>query len=119
MQALFALLMNGNPSRTAGRALPVESVSHAEAVEFCRRLGWVMGAVVRLPTAEELHAARNDPAFKAGEGGLDEWIAAEGADASTAPVLGRDGAVKTALRTERSRTTGFRVVVEVDLLAAR
>jgi hypothetical protein len=94
-------------------------VSQAEAVEFCRRLGWVMGAVVRLPTAEELRAALNDPAFKQADDGLDEWIAAEGGDAATAPVLGGDGTVKAVPRTERSRTRSFRVVVEVDLLAAR
>lgn len=118
-QVLFSLVMNINPSRNAGRTRPVDSVNQAEVLEFCRRLGWVMGTVVRLPVADELRAARDDPAFKAGEGGLDEWIAAEGGDAAMAPVFGRDGAVKTVLRTERVRTTGFRVVVEVDLLAAR
>lgn len=120
-QVLFSLVMNANPSRNAGRTRPVDSVSHAEAREFCRRLGWVMGAPVRLPVVEELRAARDDPAFKAGEDGLDEWIGGEdgGGDASTAQVLGRDGAVKAVPRTERVRTTGFRAVVEVDLLAAR
>lgn len=118
-QMLFSLVMNTNPSRNAGRTRPVDSVNHAEAREFCRRLGWVMGAPVRLPTAEDLRAARADPAFKAAADGLDEWIAAEDTDAATALVLGRDGAVRTVPRTERSRTTGFRVVVEVDLLAAR
>ena len=118
-QVLFSLVMNANPSRNAGRMRAVDSVSQAEALEFCRRLGWVMGTVVRLPVAGELHAARADPVFKAGEGGLDEWIAAEGGDPATAPVLDRDGAVKIVPRTERARTTVFRVVVEVDLLAAR
>ena len=118
-QVLFSLVMNANPSRNAGRTRAVDSVNYAEAQEFCRRLGWVMGAAVRMPAAEELRAARADPAIKAGEGGLDEWIAAEGGEAATAPVFGRDGAVKAAPRTERARATGFRVVVEVDLLAAR
>jgi tetratricopeptide (TPR) repeat protein len=118
-QVLFSLVMNTNPSRNAGRTRAVDSVNYAVALEFCRRLGWVMGAVVRMPTAEELRAARADPAFKTGEGGLDEWIAGEGGDAATAPIFGRDGEVKVAPRTERARTTGFRVVVELDLLAAR
>jgi hypothetical protein len=118
-QVLFSQVMNLNPSRTAGRMRPVDSVSPAEAAEFCRRLGWAMGANVRLPTADELRAARRDPTFKAGEGGFDEWIAGEGGDAAMAPVLGADGAVKTVPRTERSRTTGFRVIVEVDLLVGR
>ncbi len=118
-QVLFSLVLNANPSRNAGRTRAVDSVSYAEALEFCRRLGWVMGTAVRLPTAAELRAARADPAFKAGEGGLDEWIAGEGGDAAMAQVLGRDDVVRTVPRTDRGRATGFRVVVEVDLLAAR
>ena len=118
-QVLFSLVMNANPSRNAGRTRAVDSVNHPEALEFCRRLGWVMGAAVRLPAAEELRAARADPAFRVGEDGLEEWIAGEGGEAAGAPVFGRDGGVKTAPRTERARATGFRVVVEVDLLAPR
>lgn len=118
-QVLFSLVMNANPSRNAGRMRPVDSVNHTEAEEFCRRLGWVLGAAVRLPTAEELRATHGDPAFRKADDRLDEWIAGEGADAATAPGFGPDGAVKNLPRTERSRTTGFRVVVEVDLLAAR
>lgn len=118
-QVLFSLVMNANPSRNAGRTRAVDSVSQPEALEFCRRLGWVMGAVVRLPTAEELRSALSDPTFKKANDALDEWIAAEGGDTAMAPVLGRDGAVKTVPRTERSQATGFRVVVEMDLLAAR
>jgi len=117
-QLLFSLVMNTNPSRNAGRMRPVDSVSQVEALEFCRRLGWAMGVTVRLPTAEELRAARSDPAFQEADGGLDELIAAEGGDPATAPVLTRDGMVQSVPRAERSRTTGFRVVVEVDLLAA-
>ncbi len=118
-QVLFSLVMNSNPSRNAGRMRPVDSVNYAEAAEFCRRLGWVLGAAVRLPAAEELCAARGERAVKAGEDGWDEWVAAGAGDAVTAPVLGPDGAVRNQPRTERSRTTAFRVVVEVDLLAAR
>jgi len=61
-QALFARVMNGNPSRNAGNALPVDSVTHAEAGEFCRRLGWVLGVTVRLPAAAEFRAAVGDAA---------------------------------------------------------
>jgi hypothetical protein len=118
-QVLFSQVMNLNPSRNAGRMRPVDSVSPAEAAEFCRRLGWVLGATVRLPTADELRAARHDPAFKAGEGSFDEWIEGPAGEAATALVLAGDGTLKTLPRTERSRTTGFRVVVEVDLLAGR
>ncbi|HEY0864873.1 MAG TPA: hypothetical protein VGD97_12275 [Lacunisphaera sp.] len=118
-QVLFSLVMNSNPSRNAGRMRPVDSVNHAEAGEFCRRLGWVLGANVRLPTGDELRAARRDPALREAAGGWDEWVAAESGDAVMAPVLGADSAVKLVPRTERSRTAGFRVVVEVDLLAAR
>jgi len=56
-QSLYAQVMNGNPSRNAGRALPVESVTYAEAGEFCRRLGWVLGVTVRLPTEAEFRKA--------------------------------------------------------------
>jgi HPt (histidine-containing phosphotransfer) domain-containing protein len=112
-QSLFVLVMNDNPSRNAEPARPVDTVNYAEAGEFCRRLGWVMGAVVRLPTAAERQAAGRDP----GPGGLGEWLAAEAGDPATAPVLAPDGTPQTAPRTERSPTTGFRVVVGVDLLA--
>jgi hypothetical protein len=60
-QALFQRVMNGNPSRHAGRELPVDSVTLAEAEDFCRRLGWVLGVAVRLPTAAEFRAAVGDP----------------------------------------------------------
>ena len=118
-QALYATVMNANPSRNPGQALPVDSVSVAEAREFCRRLGWVLGAAVRLPTAGEMRAIRAEHATISGESAPHEWIDAEAGDATTAAVLARDGAVRNVSRTERARTTGFRVVVAVDLLAAR
>ncbi|MBI2814323.1 MAG: hypothetical protein HYX71_08570 [Opitutae bacterium] len=117
-QALFAAVMNTNPSRTPGRNRPVDSVSEPEAREFCRRLGWVLGAATRLPTAGELAGAARDPGFMDPAGGLDEWLAAEaGGNASTAPLHGAHGVDKVAPKAERGRTTGFRVVVAVDLLA--
>ncbi|WP_438482471.1 SUMF1/EgtB/PvdO family nonheme iron enzyme [Oleiharenicola lentus] len=59
-QALFLRVMSSNPSRNAGRLLPVDSVTYAEAEEFCRRLGWVMGVSARLPTENEMRAAAGD-----------------------------------------------------------
>jgi formylglycine-generating enzyme required for sulfatase activity len=59
-QSLYARVMNNNPSRNPGRMLPVDSVNYADAEEFCRRLGWVLGATVRLPTVDEYEAAIGD-----------------------------------------------------------
>lgn len=55
-QALYALVMNTNPSRNPGRELPVDSVSWSEAKECCERLGWMLGTEVRLPTEAEFAA---------------------------------------------------------------
>jgi hypothetical protein len=66
----------------------------------------------------ECRAAARDAAFKDFTGGLGEWLAPEGGEPATAPVRLPDGTVQAIPRTERSRTTGFRVVVGVDLLAA-
>lgn len=114
LQADFAKVMSSNPSRNPGRALPVDSVTLAEAEEFCRRLGWLLGWRVRLPTAEELRDA--GPDVQNVNGGLDEWLASSGGrETPDANVWrGTDGAAPAA-RNERSRTRGFRVVVEVDL----
>jgi hypothetical protein len=56
-QSLYAQVMNANPSRHAGPALPVDSVNWLEAQEFCQRLGWVLGTTVRLPTEDEWRSA--------------------------------------------------------------
>jgi hypothetical protein len=56
-QSLFVLVMNTNPSRNPGRALPVDSVSWTDAQEFCMRLSWILGRTVRLPTIEEFRLA--------------------------------------------------------------
>jgi formylglycine-generating enzyme required for sulfatase activity len=56
-QALYGRVMNTNPSRHPGPARPVDSVAWGEAQEFCRRLGWLLGTAVRLPTEAEFHQA--------------------------------------------------------------
>jgi formylglycine-generating enzyme required for sulfatase activity len=134
----------------------VDSVTHAEAGEFCQRLGWVLGATVRLPTEPEFRQAVGNAAATAvnawglengpgksqpaGEkpanllgfhdllGNVAEWLAAD-AGADTALVAGGSFAesrgqlqalpMRRAPKIERARTNGFRVVVEIDLAAAR
>jgi hypothetical protein len=59
-QALYVLVMSTNPSRNPGRALPVDSVNWTDAQEFCTRLSWLLGAKVRLPTADEFRVAAGD-----------------------------------------------------------
>lgn len=56
-QRLYRQIMQANPSRQPGDDLPVESVSAPDAVEFCRRLSWVLGRPVRLPREVEFRAA--------------------------------------------------------------
>jgi hypothetical protein len=65
-QALYTQIMNANPSRNPGGPLPVDSVNWEEAATFCRRLSWLMGATVRLPTRDEWQAAT-------GSGGAPAW----------------------------------------------
>ena len=58
-QAQYKAVMNTNPSTFKGEALPVDSVSWIDAVEFCRRLSQLTGRPYRLPTeAEWEYAAR-------------------------------------------------------------
>ena len=61
-QGLYEAVMNTNPSRNPGRAMPVDSVNWVDAQEFCTRLGWIMGLQVRLPTQEEYKIALGDDA---------------------------------------------------------
>lgn len=56
-QELYTRIMSANPSREAGPARPVDSVSWHEAQEFCRRVSWLLGTRVRLPAAAEFRAA--------------------------------------------------------------
>jgi hypothetical protein len=70
-QGLYQAIMNTNPSRSPGRALPVDSVNWLDAQEFCARLGWILGTEVRLPTEQEFRTA-------VGKGGGDVRSSAEG-----------------------------------------
>ena len=56
-QRLYEMVMQANPSRQMGADLPVESVNSFDTVEFCRRLSWMLGRTVRLPTEAEFRAA--------------------------------------------------------------
>lgn len=67
-QTLYTQVMNANPSRNTGGTLPVDSINWEEAATFCKRLSWLMGTTVRLPTQEEWQAAigsDNTPAWTA------------------------------------------------------
>jgi hypothetical protein len=59
-QSLYVMVMNTNPSRNPGRSFPVDSVSWTDASEFCTRLSWLLGYVVRLPTTDEFRVALGD-----------------------------------------------------------
>ncbi len=76
-QGLYQLVMNTNPSRNPGRQMPVDSVNHADALEFCQRLSWLLGTPVRLPDAAELRIA-------IGEGGGDLRSSVDGRAGDTA-----------------------------------
>lgn len=149
-QGLYASVMGSNPSSTRREANPVESVTYAEAEAFALRLGWILGAKVRLPTPAEFTAAAGDlgkPTLQAQAwtaentdgtsvhlvgsseanaagihdllGNVEEWALASPGD-TRAPVLG--GSILTPLgkglsarsvfKREKSRTLGFRIVIE-------
>ena len=112
-QELYARVMNTNPSRNAGRALPVDSVSWDDTQEFCQRLAWLLGTRVRLPTEVEFRSALGEavaggwsadtsgghshetgksPPSAAGfydlAGNLAEWLEAPAGAGETASVAG-------------------------------
>lgn len=59
-QGLHERVANLNPSRVPGVKRPVESTSWWDAAAAAERLGWIMGAEVRLPTRAEWVAALAD-----------------------------------------------------------
>ncbi len=152
-QSLYTRIMNRNPSRREGASLPVDSVNWDEANEFCRRLSWVLGHTVRLPTREEFVRAAgdldgpdisaigwhlrnsdgisrevgilepNEHGFYDLLGNVAEWLATTGGDGRGLVAGGSyndDLQDVTAVPVEpvginqRSRTVGFRFVVETD-----
>jgi hypothetical protein len=149
-QGLYASVMGSNPSSTRREANPVESVTYADAEAFATRLGWILGARVRLPTSAEftvaagdlskatilaqawaaentdgttVHTVGSSAANAAGIhdliGNVEEWALAS-PDEPRAPVLGgsittplgKDLPSRAVFKREKSRTLGFRIVIE-------
>ena len=123
-QSLYARVADKNPSRNVGDAKPVDSVNWMEAQDFCRRLSWLLGRDVRLPT-EELHraAATGSAAkdFTGLSGGVAEWLDAPVADTHALVAGGSYLDTPEALgempmhrlpKTERARHVGFRIAIE-------
>ena len=84
-QGLYASVMGANPSSTRREANPVESVTYAEAEAFATRLGWILGAKVRLPTPAEFISAAgelNQPSLQS-----QAWTA-ENTDGTTVRPVG-------------------------------
>jgi hypothetical protein len=149
-QGLYASVMGANPSSSRREANPVESVTYAEAEAFAVRLGWILGAKARLPTAAEFTAAVGDLSKASHQvqawtaentdgmtvrpvgtatanasgihdliGNVEEWTKASPGE-TRAPALG--GSILTApgkafpareaFKREKSRTLGFRIVIE-------
>lgn len=149
-QGLYASVMGVNPSSTRREANPVESVTYAEAEAFAARLGWILGARVRLPSPAEFSAAagdlsqpaKMDQAWTAQNtdgsqlravgtsapnpfgihdlvGNVEEWalagledLRAPALGGSIATTAGKSLAVRQAFKREKSRTLGFRIVIE-------
>jgi len=55
-QRLYEAVMGENPSRSVAVDQPVEAVTPREVEGFLRRLGWILGTPVRLPTHEGVEA---------------------------------------------------------------
>lgn len=117
-QADYAAVMSRNPSRQIDNAAPVDSVTAEDVLEYCRRLTWILGRDVRLPTAAELDAARRaGPEEFAGlNGGFNEWVGPVRAGGSLDWRSAEDGQVRDAPAGGRARDRGFRIVVAIDLL---
>ncbi len=124
-QELYTAIMKFNPSREPATQQAVESVSLEDATEFCRRLGWILGQAVRLPSREVMQSALNDrgavdpaksdtrDAYLNLVGGVSEWLAAEPSDSEAEIFTGETGGDLTVRRKDtRSRAIGFRVLLE-------
>ena len=59
-QGLYIRIMRANPSRHAGERKPVDSVTYEEAMEFSRRVGWILGREARLPKRGEFESGIGD-----------------------------------------------------------
>lgn len=111
-QELHLAVTGENPSAVRTAGAPVDSVTHEEAEAACRRLGWLLGRRVRLAGPDDYAAAAADPAFRGLKDGLEEWAAPSGtATFDRLPVLGA-ATSRDVHRRERSRTIGYRIVVE-------
>ncbi len=56
-QEFYYMLMQEKPSRAQADANPVETVSYANAKDFCRRLSWILARPVSLPKPSEFREA--------------------------------------------------------------
>lgn len=52
-QELWTAVMGSNPSAASGTNMPVEMVTYAECVDFCKKLSDLTGKTFRLPTEAE------------------------------------------------------------------
>lgn len=86
-QALYSMVMGSNPSRTSGDTRPVDSVSWNEANSFCRRLSWIMGREVRLPSEEIFRKALGPLKNVVLE---DKVWSADNSDGTAQPVAGKE-----------------------------
>lgn len=83
-QSLYRLIMQENPSRSQDDQKPAETVSYANAQDFCRRLSWILARPVSLPKPSEYREAigslkyvdLNAIAWHAGNSGLQTQRAA-------------------------------------------
>jgi len=89
-QNFYTLIMDGaNPSAERGDLLPVDSVAHVEAEEFCKRLGWLTGLRVRLPLEKEFRlalAAGGPPAAQASSAWAFENAGGRAHEVATSPA---------------------------------
>ena len=124
-QELYTQIMGTNPSRVSVPTQPVDSVTWADAAEFCRRLSWLLGTLVRLPSEREFLLATGIPAsdetgFIDLRGNMAEWLDAA-AETEHAFIVGGNFAragsgsdeveLNRTLKTTRGRPIGFRFVV--------